>query len=374
MSAQMNKMTAATMKLHMFGVFVLQTLLTEGKLAEDFDPMSLDTSLVFKFDVNEMKNQFKTNKKTKTNVKVVSSPRENVANAIANNHYDGQNNEHGDDIVSQIVNATKSDVAEKPKPVRKPRQKKVVEPAAVDATTDSAVPASTTESAVPVVVAEKPKPVRKPRQKKVVEPAAVDATTDSAVPASTTESAVPVATAEKPKPVRKPRQKKVVEPAVVDATTDSAVPASTTESAVPVATAEKPKPVRKPRQKKVVEPAAVDATTDSAEVPEEPSNNSEKKINAMTAVNTLISAVTQPETEKASPVQPDVTTEVAQLPEVEDEVKTAEDEDEEEEIQAKIINYEGQQYLLDDNLNIYDKDTFDEIGKFNAETQKIVFN
>ena len=332
MSAQMNKMTAATMKLHMFGVFVLQTLLTEGKLAEDFDPMSLDTSLVFKFDVNEMKNQFKTNKKTKTNVKVVSSPRENVANAIANNHYDGQNNEHGDDIVSQIVNATKSDVAEKPKPVRKPRQKKVVEPAAVDATTDSAVPASTTESAVPV------------------------------------------ATAEKPKPVRKPRQKKVVEPAVVDATTDSAVPASTTESAVPVATAEKPKPVRKPRQKKVVEPAAVDATTDSAEVPEEPSNNSEKKINAMTAVNTLISAVTQPETEKASPVQPDVTTEVAQLPEVEDEVKTAEDEDEEEEIQAKIINYEGQQYLLDDNLNIYDKDTFDEIGKFNAETQKIVFN
>jgi hypothetical protein len=94
----------------------------------------------------------------------------------------------------------------------------------------------------------------------------------------------------------------------------------------------------------------------------------------MSAVNTLISAVTQPEMEKASPAQPDVTTEVAQLPEVEDEVKTAKDEEEEEEIQAKIINYEGQQYLLDDNLNIYDKDSFDEIGKFNAETQKIVFN
>ena len=208
---------------------------------------------------------------------------------------------------------------------------------------------------------------------------AVDATTDSAVPVSTTESAAPLAVAEKPKPVRKPRQKKVVEPVAVDATTDSAAP---------LAVAEKPKPVRKPRQKKVVEPVAVDATTDSAEVPEEPSNNSEKKVNAMTAVNTLISAVTLPNvtmeaepaqsnvTMEAEPAQSNVTMEAEPVPDVEDEVKPSEEEEEEEEeeIQAKIINYEGQQYLLDDNFNIYDKESFDEIGKFDAETQKIVFN
>ena len=163
----------------------------------------------------------------------------------------------------------------------------------------------------------------------------------------------------------------------VDATTDSAVPVSTTESAAPLAVAEKPKPVRKPRQKKVVEPVAVDATTDSAEVPEEPSNNSEKKVNAMTAVNTLISAVTLPNvTMEAEPAQSNVTMEAEPVPDVEDEVKPSEEEEEEEEeeIQAKIINYEGQQYLLDDNFNIYDKESFDEIGKFDAETQKIVFN
>ena len=51
------------------------------------------------------------------------------------------------------------------------------------------------------------------------------------------------------------------------------------------------------------------------------------------------------------------------------------DEDEEaEEIQARIMNYEGKQYLIDGDNNIYDKESFDELGTFNADTQKIIFN
>jgi hypothetical protein len=299
-------MTAAMQKLHMYGVFVLQTLVTEGKLAEDFDPMSLDTSLVFKFDPNEMKNMFKNNKKTKAAVKVVSSPRENVANTIANNHY-GTNNE--DDIVSQIVNATKSDVAEKPK--RKPRQKKVpvTEPAAVvDENTNVADEVVSEAAVVPVVATEKPKPQRKPRQKKV--------------------------------PVTEPAPAETVGDAV---TADTA-------TAVPVVAAEKPKPQRKPRQKKA--PVVQDVPVSS-----EMTNNSEKKVAAIEAVNALV----VPTSPKNEPVEEPV------------QVDTDDNDDEEEEIQARIMNYEGKQYLLDDNMNVYDKDSYDEIGTFDADTQKITF-
>jgi hypothetical protein len=350
MATQTNKMTAAMQKLHMYGVFVLQTLVTEGKLAEDFDPMSLDTSLVFKFDPNEMKNMFKNNKKTKAAVKVVSSPRENVANTIANNHY-GTNNE--DDIVSQIVNATKSDVAEKPK--RKPRQKKVPENAlnVVTDTGDAVEPSDGAANTETVVANDKPKPQRKPRQKKVpvTEPAAVvDENTNVADEVVSEAAVVPVVAAEKPKPQRKPRQKKVpvTEPAPAETVGDEVT--ADTATAVPVVAAEKPKPQRKPRQKKA--PVVQDVPVSS-----EMTNNSEKKAAAIEAVNALVA----PTSPKNEPVEEPV------------QVDTDDNDDEEEEIQARIMNYEGKQYLLDDNMNVYDKDSYDEIGTFDADTQKITF-
>ena len=58
-----------------------------------------------------------------------------------------------------------------------------------------------------------------------------------------------------------------------------------------------------------------------------------------------------------------------------DESEAQEDDDEEEEeIQARIMNYEGKQYLIDDKKTVYDKESFDELGTFDEDTQKIIFN
>ena len=330
MSTQMNKLTAASLKLHMFGVFVLQTLLDEGKLSEGFDPMSLDTSIVSKFDPNEMKNQFKTNKKTKTNVKVVSSPRENVVNVIATNHYESNQT---DDVVMQIVNAAKSDVAEKPK--RKPRQKK----APVESDVSETLETSVSETTEPVV-ADKPKKKSPPKKK--------------AAPA---------------------------EPVVsVDVeTTESAVAVETTE---PVVVEEKPKKKSPPKKKTVpVEPIVAVA---EAVIVETNVANSSKKTDAIKAVNALVSSVILEEEEIVEPI---VENKVEDTKEEEpkEEPKNdncndsgahedEDDDEDEEEIQARIMNYEGKQYLIDGDNNIYDKESFDELGTFNADTQKIIFN
>ena len=301
----MNKLTAASLKLHMFGVFVLQTLHAEGKLPEDFDPMSLDTSIVAKFDPNEMKNHFKTNKKTKTNVKVVSSPRENVVGVIANNHYESNQT---DDVVMQIVNAAKSDVAEKPK--RKPRQKKTpVESADEVAVTSDSEVADTTEP----VVEEKPKKKSPPKKKA--------ATAEPVVAVETTEPAI---TEEKPKKKSPPKKKA--------ATAEPVVAVETTEPAV---AEEKP-----------------------------------KKTAAIKAVKDLISSVVAEKKEEIieEPVEEN------KVEEANVAVEEKDDDEEEEEIQARIMNYEGKKYLIDDKKTVYDKESFDELGTFDEDTQKIIFN
>jgi hypothetical protein len=383
----------------MFGVFVLQTLHTEGKLPQDFDPMSLDTSIVAKFDPNEMKNHFKTNKKTKTNVKVVSSPRENVVGVIANNHYESNQT---DDVVMQIVNAAKSDVAEKPK--RKPRQKKTpVESDEIAVTSDSVVD-DTTE---PVVAEEKPKKKAAPKKKAVpAEPAVVSESTE---PVDATSAAEPVVVEEKPKKKAAPKKKAVpAEPAVVSESTEPVDVDTTTE---PVVVEEKPKKKAAPKKKAVpAEPVVVAETTETVDVdtttepvvaeekpkkksppkkkatPSEPVvveaivTNSTKKTAAIKAVKSLIS--TPPLMEEGGIVEEPITeNKVEEKVEVKatdchsDESEAQEDDDEEEEeIQARIMNYEGKQYLIDDKKTVYDKESFDELGTFDEDTQKIIFN
>ena len=371
----MNKLTAASLKLHMFGVFVLQTLLDEGKLSEGFDPMSLDTSIVSKFDPNEMKNQFKTNKKTKTNVKVVSSPRENVVNVIATNHYESNQT---DDVVMQIVNAAKSDVAEKPK--RKPRQKK----APVESDVSETLETSVSETTEPVV-ADKPKKKSPPKKKAApAEPVvSVDVeTTESAVAVETTE---PVVVEEKPKKKSPPKKKAApaeVVVAVVDATTEPVVAVADATAEPVVAVEEKPKKKSPPKKKTVpVEPIVAVA---EAVVVETTVANSSKKTDAIKAVNDLVSSVILEEEEIVEPI---VENKVEDTKEEEpkEEPKNdncndsgahedEDDDEDEEEIQARIMNYEGKQYLIDGDNNIYDKESFDELGTFNADTQKIIFN
>jgi len=399
MSTQMNKLTAASLKLHMFGVFVLQTLHAEGKLPEEFDPMSLDTSIVAKFDPNEMKNLFKTNKKTKTNVKVVPSPRENVVGVIANNHYESNDDENkSDDIVMQIVNAATSDVAEKPKKKTAPKKK--------------AAPVDTSEPAVePVVAEEKPKKKAAPKKKAVpAEPVVVTETTE---PVDATSAPEPVVVEEKPKK-KAATKKKVVpaEPIVVAETTESVDVDTTTE---PVVVEEKPKKKTAPKKKAVPsEPVVVAETTESVVVEEKPKKksapkkkavptetsegsaepqaaqnepvvatvvaNSPKKNAAIKAVKSLISP--PPLTEEGEIVEEPITeNKVEEEAEVKatdyhnDESEAQEDDDEdEEEIQARIMNYEGKQYLIDDKKTVYDKESFDELGTFDEDTQKIIFN
>ena len=381
----MNKLTAASLKLHMFGVFVLQTLHAEGKLPEDFDPMSLDTSIVAKFDPNEMKNHFKTNKKTKTNVKVVSSPRENVVGVIANNHYESNQT---DDVVMQIVNAAKSDVAEKPK--RKPRQKKTpVESADEVAVTSESEVADTTEP----VVEEKPKKKSPPKKKAApAEPVVVE-TTDSSVAVETTEGFVepqasaakqnldstprisagnpvlnePVVVEEKPKKKSPPKKKAATAEPVAVVETESAVTVETTEPAV---VEEKPKKKSPPKKK-----AAPAETTEPAVVEEKPKKNA-----AIKAVKDLVSSVVAEKKEEIveEPIAENKVEEPIAENKVEEANVTAEEEEDDdedaEEIQARIMNYEGKQYLIDGDNNIYDKESFDELGTFNTDTQKIIFN
>ena len=420
----MNKLTAASLKLHMFGVFVLQTLHAEGKLPEDFDPMSLDTSIVAKFDPNEMKNHFKTNKKTKTNVKVVSSPRENVVGVIANNHYESNQT---DDVVMQIVNAAKSDVAEKPK--RKPRQKKTpVESADEVAVTSESEVADTTEP----VVEEKPKKKSPPKKKAApAEPVVVE-TTDSSVAVETTEGFVepqasaakqnldstprisagnpvlnePVVVEEKPKKKSPPKKKAATAEPVAVVETESAVTVETTEPAV---VEEKPKKKSPPKKKAATaEPVAVVEsesavtveTTEPAVVEEKPKKKSPpkkkaapaettepavveekpKKNAAIKAVKDLVSSVVAEKKEEIveEPIAENKVEEPIAENKVEEANVTAEEEEDDdedaEEIQARIMNYEGKQYLIDGDNNIYDKESFDELGTFNTDTQKIIFN
>jgi len=416
MSTQMNKLTAASLKLHMFGVFVLQTLHAEGKLPEDFDPMSLDTSIVAKFDPNEMKNLFKTNKKTKTNVKMVSSPRENVVGVIANNHYESSDVNQTDDVVMQIVNAAKSDVAEKPK--RKPRQKKApvesvdaettegfAEPQAAQnldslsripvgnpTTNESAIDAGTT---VQVVVEEKPKKKAAPKKKAVPAEPVVAESTEPVDAASTSES---VASEEKPKKKAAPKKKAVPAEPVVAESTEPVDAASTSES---VAAEEKPKKKAAPKKKAVpAEPVVTESTkpvvaetTEPVVVAEEkPKKKSTpkkktapaepvvaettepvvvveekpKKTAAIKAVKDLISSVVAEKKEEIieEPVEENKV----------EETNVVEEDEEEEEIQARIMNYEGKQYLIDDKKTVYDKESFDELGTFDEDTQKIIFN
>jgi len=409
----MNKLTAASLKLHMFGVFVLQTLHAEGKLPEDFDPMSLDASIVTKFDPNEMKNLFKTNKKAKTNVKVVSSPRENVVGVIANNHYESSDMNQTDDVVMQIVNAAKSDVAEKPK--RKPRQKKAIVESEVAETTEPAVNADATE---PVVVENKPKKKSPPKKKAApVEPVAAVESTESVAADETTETVV----AENKPKKKSPSKKKAahVEPvAAVESTetvaavesTESVAAAETTETVV---AEEKPKKKSPPKKNAApVEPVASTETTNESVVAEEKPKkksppkkkaapvepvaaesaepvveatvtNSTKKTAAINAVNTLLaSTVVSEEKEETYIEEPiaenkveDNVVKVIDVHTDESEAQEDDDEDEEEEeIQARIMNYEGKQYLIDDKKTVYDKESFDELGTFDENTQKIIFN
>ena len=381
MSTQMNKLTAASLKLHMFGVFVLQTLHAEGKLPEDFDPMSLDASIVTKFDPNEMKNLFKTNKKAKTNVKVVSSPRENVVGVIANNHYESSDMNQTDDVVMQIVNAAKSDVAEKPK--RKPRQKKAIVESEVAETTEPAVNADATE---PVVVENKPKKKSPPKKKAApVEPVAAVESTESVAADETTETVV----AENKPKKKSPSKKKAahVEPVAAVESTETVAAVESTESVAAAETTEtvvaEEKPKKKSPPKKKAAPVEPVAAESAEPVVEATVTNSTKKTAAINAVNTLLaSTVVSEEKEETYIEEPiaenkveDNVVKVIDVHTDESEAQEDDDEDEEEEeIQARIMNYEGKQYLIDDKKTVYDKESFDELGTFDENTQKIIFN
>ena len=84
-------LSAASKKLVFFGIYVINHLKDKGIIAEDFDALSLDASLVDSFDPASIQSMFKQkNKKNSVSLPVSPASRENVLNAVANEYYANQ--------------------------------------------------------------------------------------------------------------------------------------------------------------------------------------------------------------------------------------------------------------------------------------------
>ena len=372
MSANFNNLSAASRKLHLYAVHVLQNFQSLNMLPEDFVPMNLDTCYLESFDANSLTTAYKAlHKKGKMTKKIVSSPREDVVNAIATDFYKkcSLDDHDGDDIVTKIVEASKpSDATEKKK--RGPNKKK----------------SEVVDSTEPVAPTEKPK---KSRAKKVAEPAVAEEAADEPVAekpkksrpkkvAEPAEEAADEPAAEKPK---RSRAKKVAEPAV-------------TEDAAAEPAAEKPK---RSRAKKVAAPAEPAVAEEAAAEPvaEKPKKTRAKKVVPEPVVEEVKEPVTVEEPVAEKPIKtrakklvPEPVVAVSPTPEIKESTPILEDKDdsvsndsdseeeeeEEDEIEAKVFIYNEKKYLIDDNMNIYDINNFEELGVYDSDKKVINFN
>ena len=343
MAQNITALSAASRKMHLYAVFVLKNLHEQGKLVEDFDPMSLDMDLVSKFDAADMTSQFKAYKKEKNSIKVVAS-RKDLVSDIANEFYNDdadaadkttEKKKRTKKPKNDAENTEASDSSEKKKRGRKPKQVTEEKPAEVASETATEVASVASDSS------EKKKRGRKPKQ------AVVAASEEK--PAET--ASVASDSSEKKKRGRKPKQATVAASAAesLPQITTDIINASKNDEDMPK------KKTRKPKTKKTVE----------VEV-EEPIVEEKKEV--------IVEVEPEKEVEEQEQEKVEDEEEQEQEEKVEDDEEQENDDDDDDEIEARILSYEGKDYLLDNDGIIYDKVTFEELGTFSKETNKITFN
>jgi len=122
-------LAVASKKFVFFGIFVINHLKDKGIIPEDFDALSLDTSLVESFDPVAIQALFKQkNKKNSISLPVSSAPRENVLNAVANEYYANlaavpEEDKDVADVVAAVPDVVATTVAVVEKPKRKNTKK-----------------------------------------------------------------------------------------------------------------------------------------------------------------------------------------------------------------------------------------------------------
>ena len=413
--ADISSLTVASRKMYFFAIYVLNHLREKEiiKIQDSFDVLSLDTALVNDFDPAVIQEMFKPKPKPKAKKSnlvrpITNAEPENVLETIANEFYANASDAvnavpttekpkrkynkktnksvvptNADDavavtqvapeaaavtdavvadIVSEIVDASKMDLK-----TTKPKKRK-------GKSTNEEMVTNNVDVAIVEEAKEKEKPKRQPK-KKVKEPEPEPVIQESELVTVTEvvdmpevveepeQKAVPEPEPEQKKAKRQSK-KKAPEPDAVVAVTD-VVTATVVEPEEPaVATTEK-KAKKQSKKKVAPEPEPVVAPVEIVPEQKKAKKQSKKK------------SAPEPEPEP-EPVAPVVTEEEREKENINPRTSTpimpTEDEDSEDEIEARIITYsDGKQYLLSDDNTIYDINSYEVLGYYDAIKFKITF-
>ena len=299
-------------------------------------------------------------------------------------------------------------VADKPKRkyIRKPKNNNtdtitIAEPIAESTTDNIAAAEQPAEPAAEPVVAVADKPKRKITKKPkkntdtaidttaepiaetvATEPVAEPTVAEPVIDTTTTEPTVvePAAepAADKPKRKISKKVKKTTDSEPANETASETQPAVESQPAVDNQVPAADKPKRKSNKKNKSTNADANADTASETSADKPKRKYTKKsiLNNIANSDDIVSKIVAAGLNESIPtVAPELAAEDYNNTQQEQELPQQEqDEEPEEEIHGRIIIYNGMQYIIDSDNNIYDKDSFDHIGEFIAASQTISFH
>ena len=231
----------------------------------------------------------------------------------------------------------------------------------------SSIIATSTETTEPTTVATEPatapKYIRKPKKDAAIAATKEHILTINNATTPTIDATTIAVTEDKPKPKRKPAVKKNS-----DTSTTPVLPI--VETSLPVLPIVEPAlPATKPTTDKKTK-AETDKKT-KAETDKKTKAETDKKTKAETDKKTKAEKKNKIATKSDHPLaelvtEPPITSAQLIIPTAEEE-----EEEEEEEITTETFTHEGIHYLKDENHIVYNKDTFDVIGKYNKNTNTI---
>lgn len=232
--SQSNEMTisAGMRKMHHYAIFVLQQLAKNGKITIDFDPITLDISMVNEFNPDDFKQLLK---KQKNNTKNITSNKPDIVETIVTEHYNNNPSRvltrpctpRDDSDEESVPSVSLPEPKSTDKPKKKYNKKKLSTESTSESTTEtpdsdkstSSVAADPVDELALLVSELAIKPKRKYTRKVVSTPevavtepaAATDAviavSTDSASEPVTESASEPVVTENKPVKEDKPKRK-----------------------------------------------------------------------------------------------------------------------------------------------------------------------
>jgi hypothetical protein len=391
------KLSPSQNKMHLYTVFILNHLISNGTITTDFDPFTLDIQLLHSFQPSEFNSLYKKKVKSIQNA-LISSPKPNIVNNIVQEFYDSSSmeaissiknkrkynkknstseEEVISDITSDIVHASQE--AKKPKknaktssseePVKKVKKTKNNIDSSTETLPLDSVPLPVVETShvtLPVVeTSDVPlPPVKKAKKTKknndTIELPVVDVL----------EEVPPVMEAPVKKPKKTKKNNDTIELPVVDVL----------EEVPPVTEA----PVKKPKKTKKndstvaievppVEPEPVIEITPVIPPPPVKKTKKTKKNNDTVEVPPLVEPEpvieAPPDVEPSSPVEEPVYS--LSDPET---IDHESDDEEEVEIEARPITIDNIKYLIDADCILYEPETYNEVGVYNYTNNSIVYH